>query len=69
MADDLKGDMGNPDKTAKLRAVRQEADRLGGDVKSLGRSLMDLVEAQTREKPLQTVAIALSIGWFLGRRV
>jgi len=57
------------DKAAKLRAVNSQAKRIGDDVVAVGDSLKELVDAYAREKPLQTVAIALGIGWLLGRRL
>jgi ElaB/YqjD/DUF883 family membrane-anchored ribosome-binding protein len=57
------------EKAARLRAIQEEADRLGSDVSSLGNSLKDLLEAHARAKPLQTVAIALGVGWLLGKRL
>lgn len=53
----------------KRRAVKTEAGQIGDDVVSLGGSFRELVEAHARDKPLQTVAIALAIGWLLGKRI
>ena len=59
----------DPETAAKLRAVQSQAERVGDDAAAVGDSLKELIDAYAREKPLQTVAIALGIGWLLGRRL
>ena len=55
--------------TAKLRAVQAEVSQLGEDVAALGQAVRRMVEQRTREKPVQTVVIALAVGWVLGRQL
>ena len=67
MADKIADDANSPERTARIRAVQDEACRLGEDVTTLGQSVREYVEVRTREQPIQTVAIALAIGWLIGR--
>jgi ElaB/YqjD/DUF883 family membrane-anchored ribosome-binding protein len=68
MADENTNDQTEAEKTSKRRAVQDEVNRLSDDAASLGRSVGDWLEGRTREKPLQTVAFALAIGWLIGKR-
>jgi hypothetical protein len=67
MADKIADDANSPERAARIRAVQDEAGRLGEDVTSLGQSVREYVEVRAREQPIQTVAIALAIGWLIGR--
>lgn len=69
MANKTPDDATGADKAAKLRTVQEEAGRLGKDVASLGRSVREFVELRARKKPIQTVAVALAIGWVVGKRL
>lgn len=67
MADKTADDANSPERTARIRAIQDEACRLGEDVTTLGQSVREYVEVRAREQPIQTVAIALAIGWLIGR--
>lgn len=69
MADKTTDDATGADKAAMLRTVRAEAGRLGKDAASLGRSVREFIELRARRKPIQTVAVALAIGWLVGKRL
>ena len=70
---DMAGEIENgADATAaatKRGAVRAEAEHLGQDVIALGRALQDTVEARTRAKPVETILVALGVGWLVGRHI
>ena len=69
MTDTIADGLRDPEGAAKLRVVRAEVDRLGHDVASLGQSVSQLVTRRAREKPGQTVMIALAIGWLVGKHL
>jgi ElaB/YqjD/DUF883 family membrane-anchored ribosome-binding protein len=48
-------------------AVLAQADRVKDDTAALASSVSRLLEAQIREKPVQSLLIGVAIGWLAGK--
>jgi len=52
---------------AKLREIRAAADKVSQDTAALAQAANALLRQRTREKPAETILIALAVGICLGR--
>jgi len=56
-----------PKAAVKFRIVRSEVSKVRSDAASLVEAAERDLAQRTRERPMQTVVIALAAGWLLGR--